>query len=208
MQTHPLLLKEYHALSPNSYEIKEINGSPRVVLKGVLQRANAINGNGRVYEKKILEREINRYGQFISEKRSVGELDHCNSTEVNLKNASHVVENVWWEGNELKGQIRLLNTTAGKEAQALINDGITLGISTRGLGSVTERDGIVTVNEDYHLVCWDLVHDPSTTGAFMLKEGKYIRVDSGWSGPEIVTDPSVSKNSKLQGIVNAILGKR
>lgn len=201
-QENVFLLKEYHALKPSDFEIKSSNGKSHVILKGILQRADTVNGNGRVYERKILEREVSKYSSFIKEARSLGELDHTNSTEVNLKNVSHIVENLWWEGNDLKGQIRLLNTTSGKEAQTLIEDGITLGISTRGLGSVTEKGGIVTVNEDYHLVCWDLVHDPSTTGAFMLKEGKFVRVDKEWAQSEQTT---VEKPSKLHSIVNDIL---
>lgn len=136
---------------------------------------------------------------------------NCNTTEVNLKNVSHIVEQTWWENNDLKGKIRLLNTTSGKEAQALIDDDVTLGISTRGLGSVTEKNGVVHVNEDYHLVCWDLVHDPSTTGAFMLKEGKYIRVE--YANGQLIEIPDEKEivvidnkiNKKLQSIVDSIL---
>lgn len=199
-----LLLKEYQALNNKNIEIIDSN---RIVLKGILQRANALNGNGRIYEKKILDREINKYRQLISEKRSVGEINHSNSAEVDLKNVSHIVEGYEWKGDELYGQIRLLNTTAGKEAQALIQDGITLGISTRGLGSVSPVDSnTVKVNEDYHLICWDLVHDPSTTGAFMLKEGKYIRIDHFSTNNMLIS--SNTYDYKLQSIANDILKKR
>lgn len=131
---------------------------------------------------------------------------NCNSTEVNLKNASHIVENYEWVGNELRGRIRLLSTPSGKIAKDLIKDGVTLGISTRGLGSITQLpNGTVKVNEDYHLVCWDLVHDPSTTGAFMLKEGKYIKIDNL---NQMITESITSFENKINSIVNDILRKR
>lgn len=131
---------------------------------------------------------------------------NCNSTEVNLKNASHILENYEWRGDELYGEIRLLSTPSGQIAKQLVNDGVTLGISTRGLGSVTQNNGVIKVNEDYHLVCWDLVHDPSTTGAFMLKEGKYIKLDDNLL-PSVETTENLFEN-KIQTIVNDILRKR
>jgi len=204
MTTQTLLLKEYYALDRSNVTINKADN--QYVLRGIIQRANALNGNGRVYEKKILMRECNKYDQFINEKRSLGELDHCNSTEVNLKNASHILEQYEWRGDDLHGSIRLLSTPAGQIAKNLIDDGVTLGISTRGLGSVTqESNGTVKVNEDYHLVCWDLVHDPSTTGAFMLKEGKYIKIEETNNA---MLSENRSFENKIQDIVNQIMRKR
>ena len=140
------------------------------IVQGVLQRAGAKNQNGRIYPKHILERECRRYEQeFIRQNRALGELDHPDSAIVNLNNVSHNVLKIWWEGNDLKGDVLVLDTPSGKILKELFKAGITLGISSRGLGSVKElySEGAVEVQEDFELVCWDFVSNPSTHGAFM-----------------------------------------
>jgi hypothetical protein len=140
------------------------------VVQGVLQRAGAKNQNGRVYPKHILERECKRYEQeFIRQNRALGELDHPDSAIVNLNNVSHNVLKIWWEGNDLKGDVLVLDTPSGKILKELFKAGVTLGISSRGLGSVKElySEGAVEVQEDFELVCWDFVSNPSTHGAFL-----------------------------------------
>jgi len=139
------------------------------VVQGVLQRAGAKNQNGRVYPRHILERECKRYEQeYITQHRALGELDHPESPIVNLNNVSHNVLKVWWEGDDLKGAVQILDTPSGKILKELFKAGITLGISSRGLGSVKQlTNETVEVQEDFELVCWDFVSNPSTHGAFM-----------------------------------------
>jgi hypothetical protein len=144
--------------------------SGRFVVSGVLQRANAKNQNGRVYPKDILEREIEKYkGREIRENRAYGELDHPESSVVELKNTSHIIREVWWNGDDVVGQVEILNTPAGKILQELVKAGCTVGISSRGMGSVKQikEDGTVAVENDFELICWDFVSNPSTQGAFL-----------------------------------------
>jgi len=140
------------------------------VVQGVLQRAGAKNQNGRIYPKHILERECKRYqAEYINQHRALGELDHPESSVVNLNNVSHNVLKIWWNGDDLQGAVQILDTPSGKILKELFRAGITLGISSRGLGSVKElrNEGTVEVQEDFELICWDFVSNPSTHGAFM-----------------------------------------
>ena len=140
------------------------------VVQGVLQRAGAKNQNGRIYPKRILERECQRYQmEYIDQHRALGELDHPESSVVNLNNVSHNVLKIWWKGDDLHGAVQILDTPSGKILKELFRAGITLGISSRGLGSVKElrNEGTVEVQEDFELICWDFVSNPSTHGAFM-----------------------------------------
>ena len=161
------------------------------VVQGVLQRAGSKNQNGRIYPKHILERECKRYQvEYINQNRALGELDHPESSVVNLNNVSHNVLKIWWEGDDLKGVVQILDTPSGKILKELFKAGITLGISSRGLGSVKElrSEGVVEVQEDFELICWDFVSNPSTHGAFMRPtkmnesvtktKNKYDRVNS------------------------------
>ena len=170
----PQLIQDYMPFKPLS-TLTESNGSKYgipggYVVQGVLQRAGAKNQNGRIYPKHILQRECQRYDRdFIRQNRALGELDHPESAIVNLNNVSHNVLKIWWEGDDLKGDVLVLDTPSGKILKALFKAGITLGISSRGLGSVKDlySEGAVEVQEDFELVCWDFVSNPSTHGAFM-----------------------------------------
>ena len=144
----------------------------KLILTGKLQAADQKNGNGRVYPEKILQREIKNYEKLIRERRSLGELDHPEDSVVNLKNASHLVRRVWWDGKDVMGVVEVLSTPSGKILQSLIESGVKLGISSRGLGSTKEKGGKTIVQDDFQLVCFDFVSEPSTTGAFMIKEHK------------------------------------
>ena len=142
----------------------------RFMVKGVLQRANAKNQNGRVYPKDILKREVTKYmGREVKENRAYGELDHPESSVVELKNTSHIVRDVYWRGDDVMGTVEILNTPSGKILQEIINAKCTVGISSRGMGSVKliSEDGTVAVEQDFELICWDFVSNPSTHGAFM-----------------------------------------
>ena len=143
-----------------------------MILSGLMQCAETKNGNGRIYPFAILEREVKNYARLVNDKRALGELDHPDSSVINLANASHMVTRIWMDGHKVMGTIRVLNTPAGKILRSLVDDGCCLGISSRGMGSVTERNGTTMVEDDFQLLCFDMVSDPSTPGAFMLKEAK------------------------------------
>ena len=152
--------------------IKEDNG--KLVVRGVLQRAEAKNQNGRVYPKEILMRESKKYDEnFIKQKRALGELDHPDSSVVNLQNVSHNITEMHFEGDNLIGTCEILTTPSGNILRELIKNGIKLGISSRGLGSVeTVNEGpndnqIQKVGQDFELIAFDFVSNPSTHGAFM-----------------------------------------
>ena len=140
----------------------------RMRIKGKLQESEVKNGNGRVYPKSVLEREAKKYADGpIKSNTAMGELDHPESTIVNLNNVSHNIKKIWWEGNDLMGELELLNTPSGKIAQEIILAGIPLGISSRGMGSVKQIGETVEVQDDFELLCWDLVSVPSTPNAYM-----------------------------------------
>jgi len=143
-------------------------------LEGVFQRANEVNANGRKYPKAILQREVDKLMPAVRENRLLGELDHPESAEVKLANAAHMITGLRWQGNDLIGECTLLNTTAGLTAQTLIRDGVKLGMSSRGMGTLTDiGESVKEVNDDYDMRTFDLVADPSTRGAFPgLTEGK------------------------------------
>lgn len=148
--------------------LEDNNG--RLIVNGVLQRAEAENQNGRVYPRSILEREVEKYkGREIKENRAFGELDHPESSVVELKNTSHIIREVYWKGDDVMGKVEVLKTPAGNILKELLEAGCTVGISSRGMGSVKEASNgkSVTVEDDFDLICWDFVSNPSTHGAFM-----------------------------------------
>ena len=175
-----LLITEYFSLCEGGVcqdlltedEKRMVSEDGAMFLTGVMQRADAQNGNGRVYPRRILEREMGNYQKLIKERRALGELDHPDQAVINLANASHLVTESWWDGNDVMGKIQILNTPSGKILRSLVESGVTLGISSRGMGSVTENAQGTIVEDDFNLVCYDMVSEPSTTGAFMMKEGK------------------------------------
>ena len=162
-----MLLTEITVTKPLLQESKSKPGVMEVV--GVMQRAEAKNQNGRVYKKNLLEREVGRYiDEFVKVGNAYGELDHPESPVVALKNASHVVKELWWKGNDLMGRVELLNTPSGNIVKEILRGGHTIGISSRGTGSVQQtNEDTLQVMDDFELVCWDFVSNPSTHGAFM-----------------------------------------
>jgi len=139
-------------------------------LSGRLQTCEKKNGNGRVYPCKVLQKEIKNYQNVIKDNRALGELDHPDDSVINLRNVSHIVTDVWWEGNDVMGKIKVLNTPSGTILKDLINSGVKLGISSRGLGSVNEVAGNTVVQEDFELICFDIVSEPSTPNAYVYPE--------------------------------------
>ena len=173
------LLREYFELCDGGIcqdllteeeKIKVANGT--VILSGVMQMSETQNGNGRVYPHAILEREVKNYVKMVKERRALGELDHPDTSVINLSNASHLVTDIWMDGKKCMGKIEVLNTPSGNVLKELSNAGVRLGISSRGMGSVTERNGVTMVEDDFQLICFDMVSDPSTPGAFMMSEAK------------------------------------
>ena len=152
----------------------EMPAVKKVLMKGILQKADTLNQNGRIYPAKLLEREVRNYQKFIKENRALGELDHPDSSVVELKNASHIIREAHMEGNICYGTVEILNTPSGKILQSLVESGVTLGISSRGVGSTRPEGNLQIVQDDFQLICWDFVSEPSTPGAFMMKEGREI----------------------------------
>ena len=183
-------------VTPFKPTIREAKGRPGVFeVEGIMQRALAENQNGRIYKRDLLAREAKKYvSEFVKKGNAFGELDHPETPVVSLKNASHVVKDLWWDGNDLMGKVELLNTPAGNIVKEIIKAGHTIGISSRGTGSVTQtNEGHLEVQPDFELVCWDFVSNPSTHGAFM--------------NPVALNEAKVkaSKYSSLDNIINDIL---
>jgi hypothetical protein len=144
------------------------DSSGRTLVKGILQRAGAENQNGRVYPREILMREAKKYETLIKERRALGELDHPESSVINLKNVSHNIKEIFWNGDDLMGVVEVLPTPSGNILKELLRAGILLGISSRGMGSVKPiGENKVEVGNDFELIGWDFVSNPSTHGAFM-----------------------------------------
>ena len=154
-------------------ESRERNNG-KVMMKGILQKADTLNQNGRVYPLPVLEREVRNYQKFIKENRALGECDHPDSSVVELKNASHIIREAWMDGDICYGNVELLDTPAGKILQSLVESGVTLGISSRGVGSTKREGDNQIVQDDFQLICWDFVSEPSTPGAFVMREGREI----------------------------------
>ena len=164
------LLQEFQIFEYATTDEKYQDGD-KVMLSGTLQRANAENQNNRIYPRPILEREVDKYHEMIGENRALGELDHPDNAVVNLANASHLIKDVWWEGDDLKGVVEILDTPAGSILKSLIESGVKLGISSRGLGSTQKNsNGKDIVQDDFQLVTFDFVSNPSTQNAFMMSE--------------------------------------
>lgn len=188
------LLTEYYPLKLTPQAINEAINSSNGLFKvrGIFQKANAKNGNGRKYPKEILLREANKYIEnSINQNTSLGELDHPDSSIINLSNASHKVTRLWWDNDDLMGELEILTTPSGNIAKELLKCGVTVGISSRGMGSVKQLGETVEVQDDFELLCFDLVSTPSTPGAYLSKinEGKQISNSNKYDRiNEIITD--------------------
>ena len=174
------LLREYYELCDGGVcqdllteDEKRFVNNCGMILTGKLQEAECENGNKRMYPRPVLEREIKNYQKLIQERRALGELDHPNTNVIQLEKCSHLVTEVWWDGNSVMGKVKVLDTPSGQVLRSLVDSGVSLGISSRGLGSVSEgANGTVTVQDDFQLICFDFVSEPSTPGAYMgLQEG-------------------------------------
>ena len=181
---HSFLLFEYDEVKP----AKSADGI--VSMQGIIQAAGKPNANNRVYPRQILEREDQKYQELISERRALGELDHPDSPIVQLENVSHLLTQTRWDGDNLIGEIEVLDTPKGKILGKLVERKIKLGISSRGLGSVSRtNEGYDMVEDDFNLVCYDMVSNPSTSNAYMhlqestaykalMKQSAMMRLDT------------------------------
>ena len=173
------LLIETIAFTPTPLKLSEgKGGSGLPLVEGILATAEVKNGNGRYYSKKIWDREINKYMDSVRQNRVVGELDHPESTVINLKNVCHNIKDIWWNGDHIMGKIELLPTPSGNILQALINSGITVGVSSRGMGSVKQMGETLEVQDDFELLCFDFVSTPSNPGSWMYPSGKHTMNES------------------------------
>ena len=198
MSNHKELLTEWCPINATKDLIKESREKyGKVLLKGIIQRANTLNQNGRIYPLPILEREIMNYQKLIQENRALGECDHPDSSVVELKNVSHVVREAHMEGDNVYGTIEILDTPSGKIIQSLIESGVTLGISSRGVGSTQRQGDSQIVQDDFQLICFDMVSEPSTPGAFMLREGKKVSMKEA--------NQNFNKSDRVDRIFNDIL---
>jgi hypothetical protein len=171
------LLIDTQIFQPTSLTLMEGKKSERgnPIVGCCLATAEVENGNGRYYKKSLWEREIDKYAVCVKERRALGELDHPESSVINLKNASHNITELWWEGNDIMGKIEILPTPSGNILKALIESNIKVGVSSRGMGSLTENSkGVLEVQDDFDLLCWDFVSTPSNPGSWasQLSEGK------------------------------------
>ncbi len=164
-----------------------------MMLTGKLQEADVQNGNGRVYPHAIMEREVKKYKAVVDDRRALGELDHPDSSIINLVNVSHMVTEVWMDGPAVMGKIKVLETPSGQILKALVESGVKTGISSRGMGSVREQMGKTIVEDDFQLICFDIVSEPSTPNAFMaLSEGRLM-------------NEQVAKTNKIINLMDSIL---
>jgi len=197
------LLREYYELCEGGIcqdllteAEKQFVKNGGLMLSGKIQEGDRKNGNGRIYPAKILEREVENYRKVVEQNRALGELDHPESSIINLNNVSHMVVDVWMDGKTVMGKLKVLDTPSGNILKSLIEGGAQLGISSRGLGSVNQRAGETVVQDDFQLICFDIVSDPSTPGAFM-------RVTENKNKQET----NFNKYYKINRLINEIITK-
>ena len=197
----PQLLREFYELCEGGVCQDLLTESEKsfvreggMMLSGKLQEAECDNGNGRRYPMGIMEREVQKYKQLVTDNRALGELDHPDSSIINLANVSHLMTEVWMDGASVMGKAKVLNTPSGQILKALVESGVKIGISSRGMGSVREQMGKTIVEDDFQLICFDIVSEPSTPNAFMgLSENKLM-------------NERVEKDNKILTLLNDIVG--
>ena len=183
------VLIETQAFQVNPVQLTEGIKSPvgNPIVEGILATAEVRNGNSRYYAKDLWEREIDKYMDVVRGNRATGELDHPESTIINLKNVSHIIREIWWNGDKVMGKLEILPTVSGNILKALIDNNVTVGVSSRGMGSLKQIGETLEVQDDFELLCWDFVSTPSNPGSYMqlvregkenLPENKFAKVNS------------------------------
>jgi len=206
------LLQEYFELCPDGRcaldvmtesEKRNAMDNGAVYLVGVCQKAGVKNGNGRIYRKETLQREVENYQKSIRERRALGELDHPDDSVVNLKNTSHLATKMWWDGDNVMAKFEVLDTPSGRILKDLLKAGIKLGISSRGLGTVKESNGQTMVEDDFQLICFDMVSEPSTPGAYLRMQTS--NVDAEISVYLNENNNTLTKEQKINNIIDDII---
>lgn len=195
----PALLREWYAISPEDVILNEDAqpGAGKLQMRCIMQRCETPNQNKRVYPRKILAREFENYQKAVRESRATGELDHPETSTVSLEKVAHIVREMWWEENKWMGKVEILPTPMGRIAEQLIRSGVTLGISSRGVGSTSKNEGgNDMVQDDFTLVAFDLVAEPSTPGAY-LHEGVLKEA----------ARPTLSRADRINRALNALKGR-
>lgn len=178
------------------------NGKKGIFIEGIFMQTEKQNKNGRIYRKGIMEKELGRYQDLISEKRALGELGHPPNPTINLNNVSHLITSLKFEGNDVVGRAKILDTPMGKIAQNFIEEGVRLGVSSRGLGSIKEVNGVNEVQDDFHLATVDIVADPSAPEAFVqgiMESAEWILENGVWKTVQIEqAQQTIKKASKAE----------
>ena len=197
----PQLLREYYELCEGGVcqdllteaEKRAVRENNAMFITGKLQEGGTVNGNMRLYPEGIMEREVKKYSEMVKDNRALGELDHPESSIINLANVSHMVIDIWMDGPAVMGKCKVLDTPAGQILRSLVDAGVKIGISSRGMGSVKEHQGKTIVEDDFQLICFDIVSEPSTPNAFMaLSESKLV-------------NEQVEKSNKIINLIDSIL---
>jgi hypothetical protein len=195
------LLREFYELCEGGVcqdllteaEKRAVRENNTMFITGKLQEGGTVNGNMRKYPVEIMEREVKKYSEMVKDNRALGELDHPESSIINLSNVSHMVIDIWMDGPAVMGKCKVLDTPSGQILRSLVDAGVKIGISSRGMGSVKEHQGTTIVEDDFQLICFDIVSEPSTPNAFMaLSENKLM-------------NEQVEKNNKVLNLINSIL---
>jgi hypothetical protein len=183
------ILIETSLFSAKPTKIVEGIDGGKMLVEGILATAEVKNGNGRYYSRELWEREIGKYADSVKHNRALGELDHPDSSIINLKNVSHNIKKIWWDGDHVMGAIEILPTPSGNILKALFENRIPVGVSSRGMGSLKQMGDLMEVQDDFELLAWDFVSTPSNPGSYMKEKGmmnesknnqhnKYIKVNS------------------------------
>jgi hypothetical protein len=179
---------------------KKEDGTKSVYIEGIFMQAEKPNRNGRIYGKGIMEREVSRYQDLINEKRSLGELGHPPNPQINLNQVSHLITGLRFEGNDIYGKAKILDTPMGKIAKNFIEEGVSLGVSSRGLGSVRlNKEGVNEVQDDFHLATVDIVADPSAPDAFVqgiMESADWILENGVWKAVQVEQAQNTIRKAK------------
>jgi len=190
-----LIETQYFTAKPAKLtEGKSSTGNPLV--EGILATAEVKNGNGRYYAKDLWQREIDKYMESVKANRALGELDHPDSSIINLKNVSHNIKKIWWDGDQVMGVIEILPTPSGNILKALFENNIPVGVSSRGMGSLKQMGEMMEVQDDFELLCWDFVSTPSNPGSYMKEVGMMN---------ESKTPQQINKYQKVNSVITDIL---
>tara|TARA_R110000824_G_scaffold259379_1_gene448129 strand:- start:5527 stop:6129 length:603 start_codon:yes stop_codon:yes gene_type:complete len=197
------LLREFYELCEGGVcqdllteaEKREVRENNTMYITGKCQEGGTVNGNMRMYPEGIITREVKKYSEMVKDNRALGELDHPESSIINLANVSHLFVDIWMDGPSVMGKCKVLDTPAGQILRSLIDAGVKIGISSRGMGSVKEQMGKTIVEDDFQLICFDIVSEPSTPNAFMALSERKLR------------NSHVEKNNKIVNLINEIIGE-